>query len=63
MYFSINNIILIDLVYKKDKSYYPEVFLEECKYVVKEKKKSKFITDNIEVSPDDSYEENSDEEN
>ena len=63
MYFSINNIILIDLVYKKDKNYYPEVFLEECKYVVKEKKNSKFIIDNIEVSPDDSDEENSDEEN
>ena len=29
---------LIDSVYKKDKSYYPQAFLEECKYVVKEKK-------------------------
>ena len=52
---------MIDSVYKKDKKYYPQVFLEECKYVVKEKKKSKFITDKIEISSD--YEENYDEEN
>ena len=39
------------------------MFLEECKYVVKEKRKSKFITDNIEISSDDSDEENSNEEN
>ena len=48
------SVILIDSVYKKDEKLYPRVFLEECKYVVKEKMKSKFITDNIEVSSDDS---------
>ena len=32
------SVILIDLAYKKDKNYYPEVFFEECKYVAKEKK-------------------------
>ena len=39
------------------------MFLEECKDVVKEKKTSKFITDNIEISSGDSDRENSDEEN
>ena len=39
------------------------MFLEECKYVVKEKKTSKFITDDIEIYSDDSDMENSDEEN
>ena len=39
------------------------MFLEESKYVVKEKKTSKFITDDIEISSDDSDMENSDEEN
>ena len=29
---------LIDSVYRKDKTYYTQVFLEECKYVVKETK-------------------------
>ena len=38
---------------KKDKSYYPQVFLEECKYVVKEKQTSKFITDYTEFYSDD----------
>ena len=52
----------MDSVYKKDENYY-QVFLEECKYAVKKKKKSKFITDNIEISSDDSDEENSNEEN
>ena len=43
------------------------MFLEECKYVVKEKNMSKYIIDNIEISSDsdekNSDEENSDEEN
>ena len=31
-------VILINSVYRTGKNYYPQVFLEECKYVVKEKK-------------------------
>ena len=53
---------MIDSVYRKDKDYYPQVFLEECKCIVKEKKKSKFITDNVETSSDDSDTGNSDKE-
>ena len=56
------SVILIDSVYRKDKDYYPQVFLEERKYVVK-KRASKFITDDIEISSYDSDRENSDEEN
>ena len=37
------------------------MFLEECKYVVREKKSSKFITDDIEISSDDSDKEGSNE--
>ena len=29
-------VILIDSVYRKDKDCYPQVFLEECKYVAKD---------------------------
>ena len=57
------SVILINSPYKKDKNYYPQVFLEECKYVLKEKKTSKYVTDDIEISSDDSDKENSDEEN
>ena len=38
------------------------MLLEDCKYVVKEKKIPKYIVDNIEISSD-SDRENSDEEN
>ena len=32
------SVILIDPAFKTGNNYYPQVFLEECKYVVKEKK-------------------------
>ena len=57
--------IILDSLYKKDKNYHPQVFLEERKNVNKETKKSikKFVANNIEISSDDSDKENSDEEN
>ena len=41
---------MTDSVFRTGKNYYPQVFLEECKYVVEEKKMLKYITDNIEIS-------------
>ena len=29
--------MLIDSVFRTSKNYYPQVFLEECKYIIKEK--------------------------
>ena len=52
--------VLIDFVFKKDKNYYPQVFSKECKYVEKGKKVTRYITDDLEISCDDSDE--SDEE-
>ena len=49
--------------FRTGKNYYPQVFLEECKYVVKEKKMPEYITDDIEISSDDSDREHSNEEN
>ena len=70
------SVILINSVIRSGENYYPQVFLEEYKYVVEEKKAEKkmpeFITDNIEISSDSdredsdkeiSSEENSNEEN
>ena len=54
---------LIDSVIRAGKNYYPQVFLEECKYFVEEKKMPKYIIKNIETSSDESDEEDSDEEN
>ena len=38
------------------------MFLEECKYVAKEKRMPEYITDDLEISDDDSEREDSDEE-
>ena len=58
---------LIYSVFRTGNNYYPQVFLEECNYFVKEEKISKYIIDNIEISSDcyrgDSDEENSNEKN
>ena len=68
---------MIYSVFRTGKNYYPQVFLEECKYVIKEKKMPEYITDDIEISSDsgredsdkeifneeNSVEENYDEEN
>ena len=58
---------MIESFFRTGKNYYPQVFLEECKDVPKEKKMPQYITDDIEIFSDsdreDSDEENSDEEN
>ena len=63
---------MIDSVFRTDKNYYPQVFLKERKYVVREKKMPEYITDDIEISSNSDREdsdeeisnkENSDEEN
>ena len=47
------SVILIDSVFRTDKSY-PQVeqFLEQCKYVVNKKKEAEYVTDDIEISSD-----------
>ena len=40
---------MFDSVFRSGKNYYPQVFLEECKYVVKEKKMPRFITKDTEI--------------
>ena len=51
---------LINSVLRTGKNYYPQVFLEECKYVAQEIKMPEYITDDIEI-PSDSDREGSDE--
>ena len=46
-------VILINSVFKTDKNYYPQIFLEECKCVTKKKKMkkmTKYITDDVGIS-------------
>ena len=56
------SMILTDSVVEIDKNYYPQLFLEECKYIVKEKKINKYIIDDLELSSDESDEVISDKE-
>ena len=55
------SVILVDSVIKTGENFSLQVFLEECKYVIKEKKIPKYIIDDVEFSSN-SNEENSDEE-
>ena len=57
------SVILIDSTYRKDKEYYPQAFLEECKHVARGKRMSKLITDDKWISSNHSDGENSDEDN
>ena len=52
---------MVDSTYKMGKNCYSEVFLEYCKYIRKERKITRYIADNLEISSDDSDKENSDE--
>ena len=57
---------MINFVFRTGENYYPQVFLEEFKYVVNEKKIPKYVIDDIEICDSDrkkSDEENSHEKN
>ena len=51
------SVIWTDSVLKKDKKYFPQVFLREFKYIEKGKKVIKYITDDLKISSDESDEE------
>ena len=54
---------MINSVFRACRNYYSQVFFEECKYIVEEKKIPEYIIDDIEIYSDGSDEELSDEEN
>ena len=47
------SIIMLDSVIKTDKKYYPQKFLEECKYVQAKIKFENYIHDSLDSDPDD----------
>ena len=53
---------MIDSFYRKDENYCLQVFRKECKNVFQEKKTSRFINDDIEITSDDSVKDDSDKE-
>ena len=55
------SVILLDSVAKIDKGYYPQIFLEECKYIVKKENVKNTINEELDL--DESYNDKSDESN
>ena len=47
------SVILIGSVFRTGKNYYPQVFLDEYKYILKEEKVPKYITGDLEISSDE----------
>ena len=48
------SIIMLDSVIKANKKYYPQTFLEECKYVQEKIKTENYIDEDLEKSKSDS---------
>lgn len=46
-------------VFKISNNYYPQVFPNKCKYIANEKDVTRYIADDLEISSDDLYKENS----
>ena len=62
MYYTCIVCITIDSVMKMNKKNYPQVYLEECKYRIKEIQISRFINTELESDSDSDSEANSEAE-
>ena len=49
------SMIMLDSVIKANKKYYPQTFLEECKYVQEQKKTENYIDEDLEKSESDCH--------
>ena len=47
------SLIMLDSVVKVGKKYYPQVFLEECKFVKRKNKMFNYINDDLEMTSSD----------
>ena len=47
------SLIMLDSVIRVNKNYYPQTFLEECKYEIKKNKMENFISDDLDSSSSD----------
>ena len=54
------SIIMLDSVIKANKKYYPQTFLEECKYVQEKIKTENYIDEDLESDSDSNDERKSD---
>ena len=49
---------MLDSVIRVNKKYYPQTFLEECKYVIRKNKLENFINDDLDLSSSDKESDN-----
>ena len=53
---------VLDSVIRVNKKYYPQTFLEECKYVIRKNKMEKIINDDLDLSSSEESDNESDNE-
>ena len=53
---------MVDSLIKANKKYYPQTFLEECKYEIKKNKMENLINDDLDPSSSDESDNGSDNE-
>ena len=56
------SLIMLDSVIRVNKKYYPQTFLEECKYVIRKNKMENLINDDLDLSLSDESDSESDNE-
>ena len=56
------SLIMLDSVIRVNKNYYPQTFLEECKYVLRQNKMENLINDDLNLSSSDESDNESDNE-
>ena len=54
------SLITVDSVIRVSKRYYPQVYLDECKYVVKRARRQNLISDDLDLSSSDESDNESD---
>ena len=54
------SLITVDSVIRVSKRYYPQVYLDECKYVVKRTRRQNLISDDLDLSSSDESDNESD---
>ena len=56
------SLIMLDSVVKDGKKYYPQVFLEECKYVKRKNKMFNYINDDLEMTSSEDDDDDDDDD-
>ena len=56
------SLIMLDSVIRVNKKYYPQIFLEECKYVIRKNKMENLINDDLDLNSSDESDSESDNE-